>query len=242
MRRRRPRGRRSPAHHRRGSGRRPSPRSTPAARSSCRPASRLATGSATGDVLAATAADGSVLDLRVAAVADRTLPGQEGETLLVGWSDAERLGVAGADGFAIRYATAATAEQRAAVAATRRAPSPSSPRDSTRSRARSGQALDRIFGLFDALALVAVVVAVAGHRQHAHDERARARPRDRHPARRRHDPPPGLADGRRRSRGDRAHRRHHRRRRRPRGRRADGRARRAVAETSRSPSRGARSG
>lgn len=118
-------------------------------------------GLATGDVLAATAADGSVLDLRVAAIADRTLPGQEGETLLVGWSDAERLGVAGADGFAIRYATEATAEQRAAVAAEARTVA-LEPTGLGQIQGAIGQALDRIFGLFDALALVAVIVASLG--------------------------------------------------------------------------------
>ena len=41
---------------------------------------------------AATAADGSVLTLRVVGITERTLPGPTGESLIVGWSDAERLG------------------------------------------------------------------------------------------------------------------------------------------------------
>ncbi len=118
-------------------------------------------GLATGDVLAATAADGSVLELRVAGVAERTLPGRDGETLLVGWSDAARLGVAGADGFAIRYAVTATPAQRAAVAAEARTLA-LEPTGLGQIQGAIGEALDRIFGLFDALALIAVVIASLG--------------------------------------------------------------------------------
>lgn len=118
-------------------------------------------GLAPDDVLSVTAADGSALELRVAGVAERTLPGREGESLLVGWADAERLGVVGADAFAIRYVPGATAEQRAAVAAAARtlALEPVGLGDI---QGAIGQALDRIFGLFDALALVAVIVASLG--------------------------------------------------------------------------------
>ncbi len=64
-------------------------------------------GLAVGDTLdAAAAADGSVLPLLVVGIAERTLPGPTGETIVVGWPDAERLGVAGADAFAVRFAAA----------------------------------------------------------------------------------------------------------------------------------------
>lgn len=114
-----------------------------------------------GDVVVATAADGSALELTVAGVAERTLPGREGESLLVGWADAERLGVAGADAFAIRFVSDATAEQRAAVADEARTVA-LEPVGLGEIQGAIGQALDRIFGLFDALALVAVIVAALG--------------------------------------------------------------------------------
>jgi putative ABC transport system permease protein len=112
-------------------------------------------------VMRVTAADGSNLELRVVGVAERTLPGREGESLLVGWADAERLGVAGADAYAIRYEPDATAEQRAAVAGEARTVA-LEPVGLGEIQGAIGQALDRIFGLFDALALVAVIVAALG--------------------------------------------------------------------------------
>jgi putative ABC transport system permease protein len=114
-----------------------------------------------GAVLTVTAADGSALELTVVGIAERTLPGREGESLLVGWSDAARLGVTGADAFAIRYTVEATSEERGAVATEARtlALEPVALGDI---QGAIGQALDRIFGLFDALALVAVIVASLG--------------------------------------------------------------------------------
>ncbi|MFP5343187.1 MAG: FtsX-like permease family protein [Candidatus Limnocylindria bacterium] len=114
-----------------------------------------------GDVLTATAADGSAVSLRVLGVAERTLPGREGEAVLIGWADAERLGVAGADAFAIRFASDATVAQRTTVAAEARAVA-LEPAGLGDIQGAIGQALDRIFGLFDALALIAVVVASLG--------------------------------------------------------------------------------
>ncbi|MEX1172329.1 MAG: FtsX-like permease family protein, partial [Chloroflexota bacterium] len=114
-----------------------------------------------GDIVAAAAADGSVLDLRVAGIAERTLPGTSGEAMLVGWSDAERLGIAGADAFAVRFDAGATADQRAAFVDEARALA-LEPTTIGRIQGAIGDALDRVFGLFDALALVAVVVAALG--------------------------------------------------------------------------------
>ncbi len=118
-------------------------------------------GIATDDVLVVTAADGTALDLRVVGIAERTLPGREGESLLVGWADADGLGVAGADAYAIRFTQEATAEQRAAVAIEARSVA-LEPVGLGEIQGAIGQALDRIFGLFDALALVAVIVASLG--------------------------------------------------------------------------------
>lgn len=109
----------------------------------------------------ATAADGSGLPLRVVGIAERTLPGTTGESLIVGWSDAERLGVVGADAFAVRFSPTATAADRTAVADLARELA-LEPTALGHIEGAIGQALDRVFGLFDVLALVAIVVAALG--------------------------------------------------------------------------------
>lgn len=118
-------------------------------------------GVAVGDTLSVAGMDGSLVRLRVAAVAERTLPGRTGEALIVGWPDADRLGVAGADAFAVRFTASATATDRAVLADEARALA-LDPVPLDRIRGAIGDALDRVFGLFDALALVAVVVAALG--------------------------------------------------------------------------------
>ena len=60
-------------------------------------------GSGIGSCLVVAAADGTAVDLVIAGIAERTLPGRSGDSVLVGWPDARRLGVAGADGFAVRF-------------------------------------------------------------------------------------------------------------------------------------------
>ena len=57
------------------------------------------------------------------------------------------------------------------------------------------RSLDRVIGLFDVLALLAVVIAGAGDREHAGGERAGAGARDRDPALARHDHRAGAGDG-----------------------------------------------
>jgi len=109
----------------------------------------------------ATAADGTVLPLRVVGITQRTLPGPAGESLIVGWSDAERLGVVGADAFAVRFGPTATAADRAELTDAARSLA-LEPTALGRIEGAIGQALDRVFGLFDVLALVAVVVASLG--------------------------------------------------------------------------------
>jgi putative ABC transport system permease protein len=111
--------------------------------------------------LAVTAADGSVVALRIAGIAERTLPGVSGESMLVGWADAERLGVAGADAFAVRFSPTATAADRAGLADVARSLA-LEPTALDRIQGAIGDALDRVFGLFDILALVAVIVAAIG--------------------------------------------------------------------------------
>lgn len=111
--------------------------------------------------LQATAADGSALDLRVAGIAERTLPGRDGEALIVGWPDAQRLGIAGADAYAVRFDPGASAAQRATLASTARTLA-LEPVGVERILGAVGVALDRIFSLFDALAIIAVLIAGLG--------------------------------------------------------------------------------
>jgi putative ABC transport system permease protein len=115
-----------------------------------------------GSIFSITLGDGQFLDLRVAAIAERTLPGRAGEAALVGWSDATRaLGVAGADVFAIRYEPGREADARPAVEETARSLA-LEPNPLDRVAGAVDAALGRVFGLFDALAIVAVIVAALG--------------------------------------------------------------------------------
>jgi putative ABC transport system permease protein len=115
-----------------------------------------------GDTLTVAAVDGSALDLRVAGIVEHGLPGTAGEAVLVGWGDAiDRLGVAGADFFAVRFSAGqALAATPALEAVARQAALEPSTVD--RIEGAIADALGRVFGLFDALALVAVVVAALG--------------------------------------------------------------------------------
>lgn len=118
-------------------------------------------GLGTGDVIAVATAAGPV-ELVVAGIVERSFPGTSGEAVLVGWSDAlDRFGVAGADAYAVRFdparsgdASGAVAELAAQLALTA-API-------SRVAGTVGDALDRVFGLLDLLALAAVVVAGLG--------------------------------------------------------------------------------
>lgn len=102
------------------------------------------------------------LALRVAGIVERSLPGRGGEAMLIGWSDATgRLGVAGADFFAVRFAPGRAEAARPALESVARglALEPNSLEDVQ--GAVSG-ALGQVFGLLDALAVVAVVMAGLG--------------------------------------------------------------------------------
>ncbi len=114
-----------------------------------------------GSSITVVGADGGAVELAVVGVAERTLPGRTGESLIVGWADAERLGIAGADAFAVRYASSASATERAGLAEAARNLA-LEPVALGRIEGAIGAALDRVFGLFDVLSLVAVVVAALG--------------------------------------------------------------------------------
>ena len=111
--------------------------------------------------LSVTGADGAALPLRVVAIAERTLPAPGGEAVLVSWADAAALGIAGADAFAVRLTPDAPAGDRAALADTARSLA-LEPADLDRIEGAIGGALERVFGLFDVLSLIAVIVAALG--------------------------------------------------------------------------------
>ena len=113
-----------------------------------------------GGTLTATTAGGPVA-LQVAGIVERSLPGDSGEAVLVGWPDASLLGALGADLFAVRYAPGAEASARPALdeLAQTYALQPTGLDDV---RGAVGSVLERMFGLLDSLAIVALVVAALG--------------------------------------------------------------------------------
>jgi putative ABC transport system permease protein len=100
--------------------------------------------------------------LRVVGIVAHAIPGESEESILVGWSDATGpFGVGGADFFAVRYAAGQEATAQAAVHALARQHA-LEPAGLDRIQGAVGDALDRIFRLLDALALIAVLVAGLG--------------------------------------------------------------------------------
>jgi putative ABC transport system permease protein len=100
--------------------------------------------------------------LRVVGIVAHSIPTGAQEAILVGWPDAlGQFGVTGADFYAVRYAAGQEASSRDALdaAAVQYAFEPTS---LDRVRGTVGDALDRIFRLLDALALIAVLVAGLG--------------------------------------------------------------------------------
>lgn len=119
-------------------------------------------GLAVGQVLTVPTDDGSRLDLTVAGIIERSIPGRTGEAMLIGWPDASgHLGVAGADFYALRYTSdaPATAPDTLRAEANRLALEVV-PLDLI--EGAISDALGRIFGLFDALAAIAVLIAALG--------------------------------------------------------------------------------
>ena len=114
------------------------------------------------DVLVVPDVTGAPGELRVAGIVERSLPSGTGDGVLVGWGDAlGRFGVQGADAFAVRYEPGAPPAAHEAVAALafERALTVA-PLAEVETAVTS--ALDRVFGLFDLLALAAVIVAALG--------------------------------------------------------------------------------
>ncbi len=113
-------------------------------------------------VLSVPTVDGRTLDLRIVGIVERSIPGRTGESMLVGWDDATTsLGVAGADVFALRFVPGAPPSAREALqAAATQLALEVVPLE--RIEGAIDDALGRIFGLFDALAAVAVLIAALG--------------------------------------------------------------------------------
>jgi putative ABC transport system permease protein len=120
------------------------------------------TGLTVGSTLTLAVGEGKVVDLRVAGIAERTLPGSVGEAILVGWPDATAVfGVQGADVLAVRFKPGQIATARPQLeAAARQAALEPNPLETVAGAVDT--ALSQVFGLFDALALIAVVVAALG--------------------------------------------------------------------------------
>ncbi|MCI0582341.1 MAG: ABC transporter permease [Chloroflexi bacterium] len=115
-----------------------------------------------GDTLTLALGGGATLDLRVVGVVARSIPGSGGEAILVGWTAATGpIGVPGADVFAVRFEDGAgTAAREALETAARGLALEANPL--SRVQGAVTDALGRVFGLFDALALIAVLVAALG--------------------------------------------------------------------------------
>jgi putative ABC transport system permease protein len=115
-----------------------------------------------GDEMAFPVGGSDEVRLRIVGIVERTIPGRTGESILVGWRDAtEEFGVAGADAFAVRFGPTATAADRSGLAAVATGYAlEANPVD--RIAGAVDATLGRVFGLFDALALVAVLVAALG--------------------------------------------------------------------------------
>jgi putative ABC transport system permease protein len=115
-----------------------------------------------GNVVTVPTADGQPLDLVIVGIVERSIPGTGGEAMLVGWSDAtDHLGVAGADVLAVRFAPNAPVAARDAL----QAQAETHALEVVPLNQIAGaidDALGRVFGLFDALAIIAVLVAALG--------------------------------------------------------------------------------
>jgi putative ABC transport system permease protein len=119
-------------------------------------------GVAVGQSVAVPTTDGGRLELKVVGTVERSIPGKTGEAMLIGWGDATTsLGVAGADVFALRFAPDAPATSRAALQ-TKADDLALEVVPLDRIEGAISDALGRIFGLFDALAAVAVLIAALG--------------------------------------------------------------------------------
>ena len=118
-------------------------------------------GLAVGSRLALLSGTGPV-ELEVVAIAERTIPGATGEAILVGWPDATgRLGVLGADAFAVRFEPGQEPSARPGVEAAARGFA-LEPASLDQAAGAIGASIDRRALLFAALAAVALLVAALG--------------------------------------------------------------------------------
>jgi putative ABC transport system permease protein len=119
-------------------------------------------GLAVGDTMHIPVDAARAIDLRVAAIVQRSMPGTSGEAILVGWHDATAsLGVLGADAFAVRFLPGMETQAAPGLRATAQSLAlEANPIE--RIQGAVAEALARVFGVFDALALVAVLVAALG--------------------------------------------------------------------------------
>jgi putative ABC transport system permease protein len=114
------------------------------------------------DVMRIAVGGGATVDLEVVGVVERGLPGGAGETVFVGWDDARTsFGVLGADFFAVRFEPGQADVARPSLEAQARTLA-LEPSTLDRVQGAVANALGRVFGLFDALAVVAIVVAALG--------------------------------------------------------------------------------
>jgi putative ABC transport system permease protein len=104
----------------------------------------------------------SLTQLRVVGIVAHSIPAEAQEAILVGWSDAlTQFGVTGADFYAVRYVAGQESTARTALDS-EAASYALEPDDLDRVSGTVGDALDRVFKLLDALALIAVFVAGLG--------------------------------------------------------------------------------
>ncbi|MFL5651666.1 MAG: FtsX-like permease family protein [Chloroflexota bacterium] len=118
---------------------------------------------AVGNVISVPTATGAALDLGVAGIVERSIPGETGEAMLIGWADAtNELGVAGADMFAVRLA--AGGSTAATEASLRETAAGLALEVVTLGQVDGaiGDTLGKVFTVFDALAAVAVLIAALG--------------------------------------------------------------------------------
>jgi putative ABC transport system permease protein len=115
-----------------------------------------------GDTMTVLLATGGKLDLTVSAIVARSIPATSGEAVLVSWSDATTsLGLTGADAFAVRFTPDSTQADRDNLAATASQYAlEANPIEKIQGAV--ADALSRVFGLFDVLAIIAVIVAALG--------------------------------------------------------------------------------
>jgi putative ABC transport system permease protein len=120
------------------------------------------TGMGVGSTLTLAVGNGQVADLSVVGITERTLPGKTGEAVLIGWDEATTVfGVTGADVLAVRYQPGRQVDTQPILERTARDLA-LEPNPLERIAGAVDDALGRVFGLFDALALVAVIVAALG--------------------------------------------------------------------------------